>query len=504
MRDRLPRVRTLRSRPMLALGVAILLMATASVALSARPTTLLDAKLAQRQAIDADTQAARSGTRAAADPNFVSPVRTPPPYATGIIVDNGNGAPAPSEDFVTRGVWRGLVNSEVATVYSGGSATDPNQGMLIVVRTSADFLRTRPLERYRTATASGLLRIVAAEGARVSLTSEGGEPFTFEVATGQLVSGRATALAMTGSVTSEFHDSTAVAARLTELGTTIPVNAKPLTFRLGDASCVASTGLDGLASCDLTPLSAAGTYPLTVSFAGDAGYLAGTRAANFTVTLEESALTLPDSMLVRLGARTELSATLKEDGLAPIAGRVITLALGGQTCSGTSGPDGVARCELTSTQPLGPVAVTAAFSSDGYYHAAGVAGTAFVYDYPAVGAFAVGDLSRTGSVAFWGAAWNGVNSLSGGTAPLDFKGFENSVSLPTCGASWTTDPGNSSNPPPAIPSYMALVVTTRVTQVGSTLSGDVVAVIVVQTNTGYAPNVGHAGTGTVVGSLCQR
>jgi hypothetical protein len=43
---------------------------------------------------------------------------------------------------------------------------------------------------------------------------------------------------------------------------------------------------------------------------------------------------------------------------------------------------------------------------------------------------------------------------------------------------------------------MALVVTTRVTQVGSTLSGDVVAVIVVHTNTGYSPNVGHAGTGT--------
>ena len=51
---------------------------------------------------------------------------------------------------------------------------------------------------------------------------------------------------------------------------------------------------------------------------------------------------------------------------------------------------------------------------------------------------------------------------------------------------------------------MALVVTSRVTQVGSTLSGDVVAVIVVHTNTGYSPNVGHAGTGTVVGSLCQR
>ena len=39
-------------------------------------------------------------------------------------------------------------------------------------------------------------------------------------------------------------------------------------------------------------------------------------------------------------------------------------------------------------------------------------------------------------------------------------------------------------------------------QSGSTISGDTEHIIVVQTDPGYAPNAGHAGTGTVVFTAC--
>jgi hypothetical protein len=41
-------------------------------------------------------------------------------------------------------------------------------------------------------------------------------------------------------------------------------------------------------------------------------------------------------------------------------------------------------------------------------------------------------------------------------------------------------------------------------QTGPTLRGDIAAIVLVTTHPGYAPNPGHAGTGTVVGVLCQR
>ena len=107
------------------------------------------------------------------------------------------------------------------------------------------------------------------------------------------------------------------------------------------------------------------------------------------------------------------------------------------------------------------------------------------------------------SVTFWGAQWWKLNPMSGGSGPASFKGFEDSPAAVTCGTSWTTDPGNST-PPPAgpLPGFMAIIVSSSVSQSGSTISGNTPHRVVVQTNPGYAPNPGHAGTGTVVAPIC--
>ena len=137
-----------------------------------------------------------------------------------------------------------------------------------------------------------------------------------------------------------------------------------------------------------------------------------------------------------------------------------------------------------------------------------VAGLTFVASANAEGSnFVIGDHnSAVGtSVTFWGAQWWKLNSLSGGTAPAAFKGFANNVSGPGCGATWTTDPGNSSDPPLApLPAVIEVIVASHITKSGRIISGDVSEVVLVATNLGYANNPGHAGTGTVLGVLCSR
>jgi SdrD B-like domain len=121
------------------------------------------------------------------------------------------------------------------------------------------------------------------------------------------------------------------------------------------------------------------------------------------------------------------------------------------------------------------------------------------------GNFVIGDKNAAAGtpVTFWGAQWWTLNSLSGGSGPAAFKGFEDSPATAVCGTSWTTDPGNST-PPPAgsLPEYMVVLVSSKIGKSGAAISGDTVHEVVVKTNSGYAPNVGHAGTGTVVATIC--
>lgn len=128
-----------------------------------------------------------------------------------------------------------------------------------------------------------------------------------------------------------------------------------------------------------------------------------------------------------------------------------------------------------------------------------------IYGTAKGGNFVIGDGNAAAGtpVTFWGAKWWKLNSLSGGSGPAAFKGFEDSPATAACGTSWTTDPGNST-PPPAgpLPEYMAVIVSSKIGQTGSAISGDTVHEVVVKTNPGYAPNPGHPGTGTVIAQIC--
>jgi hypothetical protein len=131
--------------------------------------------------------------------------------------------------------------------------------------------------------------------------------------------------------------------------------------------------------------------------------------------------------------------------------------------------------------------------------------TMLVFAAPAGGSFVIGDGDQAvgHDVTFWGAQWSRVNDLAAGDAPAAFKGFADTPATITCGTSWSTDPGNSAPPPPGpLPAYMAVVVSSAIHKSGSTISGNTVHVVVVETNPGYAAEPGRAGTGTVVAQVC--
>jgi hypothetical protein len=117
--------------------------------------------------------------------------------------------------------------------------------------------------------------------------------------------------------------------------------------------------------------------------------------------------------------------------------------------------------------------------------------------------FVIGDRNSADGtrVTFWGAQWSKVNQLSGGPAPDAFKGYESNPGASTTLNGWTTEPGNSSIPPATVPTFMSVIISSSITQKGSTISGNAPHIAIVETDEGYTPDPGHSGTGTVVAEL---
>jgi hypothetical protein len=233
-----------------------------------------------------------------------------------------------------------------------------------------------------------------------------------------------------------------------------------------------------------------------------------TATTHSTATVGDAALTAKPacqstSTVVYNGLTATFTDAASPSGTLSDFSAVISWGDGTSSPGTVSGADGgpYAVSGSHTYSSLGPHTITTLIKDVGGSMAT-TSCTTVQFAFPAGGTFVVGDKSATGSVLFWGAQWAKVNVLSGGPAPSSFKGFEDSVATPTCGSSWTTDPGNSSGPPASIPTYMGVIVSSSISKSGSTISGNTVHMVVVKTDPGYEPNPGHAGTGTVVAVIC--
>ncbi|HEV3070726.1 MAG TPA: carboxypeptidase regulatory-like domain-containing protein [Solirubrobacteraceae bacterium] len=300
----------------------------------------------------------------------------------------------------------------------------------------------------------------------------------------------------------------------------------------GSARCTLGESSGGVGSCSVTytpggtPATQVRSDTITATYGGDTLHTESSRAGSVQVlTPHPSAITVAcsPSTYVVAGRQTTCTATVTDTAGVAKSMPTGTISLsssgsgsfsGASKCTLTESSSGVAACSLTYTPtatPATPVRsdiITAAYGGDSLHTPSSGTAAEQVLSITLLssGSFVIGDQSaQVGTaVTFWGAQWWKLNSLSGGTAPSSFKGFANSTpnNPPHCGDRWTSATGNSSNPPSSVPGLMAVIASSSITESGETISGNAPKVLIVKTGSGYAPNPGHAGTGTIVAQVC--
>ena len=250
-----------------------------------------------------------------------------------------------------------------------------------------------------------------------------------------------------------------------------------------------------------------GSYTVTVNVVDDGG---STTSATGKLTVADARLAAACSMAPFSGQSFSGSVASFTDanpnGNAADFSATINWGDGSTTTGAVSGGPGTSPYGVSGSHAYastGPFTVVVTINDVG-----GSTATArcsvLIFGTVAGGSFVIGDRNAAvgTAVTFWGAQWWKLNGLSGGSAPAAFKGFEETP-VATCGVGWSADPGNSTPPPAApLPAFMAVIVSSSISQSGSTISGNTVHIVIVRTNPGYDANPGHAGTGTVVAQIC--
>jgi hypothetical protein len=165
-----------------------------------------------------------------------------------------------------------------------------------------------------------------------------------------------------------------------------PITGRTLQFSIGNATATATTGPSGEASAALTLQSPAGTTSLQVSFAGDSAYGSANASTAFTVSKENTQLTLADAVATK-NSPAVARATLTEADGATLAGKTIKFYVEskekGQTTfvlvgTAVTNAQGVAALEIPSKYvSQAKKAVRAEFSEDASF--LGTTASAFTY-----------------------------------------------------------------------------------------------------------------------------
>lgn len=128
--------------------------------------------------------AAETGTPAAVP--VIGTLPSDRPWPTGIQT-SFSSAPIAAPEFVAANVWAGIVNQVKVLVYAGGTGqSGPSaQGAILVWRFPTD---AGVLKRYLTPTAQGFVHVVSSSGSRVTLQTETGAMYVFDVSVAEFVS----------------------------------------------------------------------------------------------------------------------------------------------------------------------------------------------------------------------------------------------------------------------------------------------------------------------------
>ena len=184
-------------------------------------------------------------------------------------------------------------------------------------------------------------------------------------------------LSYTGATTATNGQPLAVSGVLTtdDPAMGAPIVGRTVTFTLGSGAsaqtCSGVTGSTGTAACSIASVEQSpGPIPVTDTFAGDAYFVPA--SASSTVNLPEGTSLTVNPTTGTYNGSTTVSGTLTNTYTGqPVPNEPVTLTVNGtQTCTATTGANGVASCQVTPTEPSGTYSLTASFPGDNTSHAA--------------------------------------------------------------------------------------------------------------------------------------
>jgi hypothetical protein len=197
----------------------------------------------------------------------------------------------------------------------------------------------------------------------------------------------------------------------------------------------------------------AGEYTITAAYNGNIFARGSAGELKLSVLPAGSPLQVATS-LQYTGARTgdygdsaTLSAKLVDASGAPLAGKQVTLSMGSQTCSATTGAEGVATCAITISQQQGTYPISASFAGSGLDLPSGATSTfAVTREQTTVVAGTVGPVLRGSTLTLTGTLLeDGVTPIAGRTLSLTLgsktcTGVTNTAGVATCTVAGSDDP----------------------------------------------------------------
>lgn len=199
-----------------------------------------------------------------------------------------------------------------------------------------------------------------------------------------------TYISYSGPATGDYHDAFTISGNLVDR-LSRGISGMTVFYSFNNESvtqCGSTTTDSGAFSCSYTPTGSdgAGNYPIKLSFVGatntNGTYASSTFSPTFTVTSEDSSLTIGGDTSGAYGGSVGLNGTLTEDNVVEageslpgpaVAGRTVNFNWGSQSCSPqpTTDSSGYAACSLTLAQPAGSYTAGDAFNGDSFYQPSG-------------------------------------------------------------------------------------------------------------------------------------
>ena len=192
----------------------------------------------------------------------------------------------------------------------------------------------------------------------------------------------------------------------------------------------------------------------------------------------------------------------------PSQGRTDDYLRNGRDCADlqrVTDASGVAACTIFPVnQPPGAGVVAANFAGDAFYLPSSASEATIIFAF-LTRSFVVGDETAAAIASNSGATVGPVKRAEWWTCPGQLQGFRlgHQYGPPACGDSWTSRPGNSSNPPDAMPPFMGVVVSSTIPSRDRRSQG-CARDRCCSNEPRLSPNPGHPGTGTVVAVYCPH